>query len=53
MIKRVLEGYNMQANEEVVKKVLQEVKDLSSQTGKCVTSDQIIKMVGEFNGKSN
>ena len=53
MIKRVLENSNLEVNEEVIRKVLQEVKDLSSQTGKCVTSDQIIKMVGEFNGKSN
>ncbi|OWP56796.1 MAG: hypothetical protein B2I17_04195 [Thermoplasmatales archaeon B_DKE] len=53
MIKRVLESSKMQTDDMIVRDVLMAVKNRSAETGKCVTSDEIIKMAGEIIGKSH
>lgn len=50
MIKRVLDFSKIHADDQALHDILLAVKGRSAETGKCVTSDEIIKMAGEVIG---
>ncbi|MEM0159832.1 MAG: hypothetical protein QW393_03695 [Candidatus Micrarchaeaceae archaeon] len=53
MIKRLLEFSKIKADDRAVQNILLAVKNRSAETGKCVKSDEIIKMAGDIIGESH
>ncbi|MGP6220105.1 hypothetical protein [Caldiplasma sukawensis] len=48
VISKILKMNGMELSEDSLKKLVDNIKDISSQTGKCLKTDEIVKLAGEF-----